>query len=241
MNKGLLLGMGLLAGLGAFGADPRNQAAFKLILRNASDERPPMQGVAFKVPFLKDPPPAAKPQTLYPEHFTWATDAVLKYYSLGPGYWQTNGINLNDGQEIKTDEDEWKAHLRFKSNPGSDPLHPGHEILGMDSPQHHVTFAPLGAVDFDSVRRIPDAAWLKTSPSEQAAVWNLKPGDVVGVRVDAVSLEDSSATGSMPPRRHHLFVAKILLHKLSHDSVRFDFVYRNDGKQDFPPPNPSAS
>lgn len=231
MNKALIAMVGLgLAGAGLFGADPRNQAALRLIVQNAASEKPPMQGVVFKAPFVPDPPPKKAYTTLYPQHFTWGTDAVLKYYDLGEGYWQTNGINLNDGQEIKKDEEEWRAHFRFKSNPASDPLHPGHSLLAIDSPQHKVTFAPLGRVDYDSVRTIPANRWLKTTENEQAAVWNLKPGDVIGVKIEAVELNGN-------PKKRQTFLAKVMLQKLSHDAVRFDYVYRNDGKLEFPKPN----
>lgn len=230
------MGVVVVAGGAAFVADHRNQSAIHQILENTAAARPAMQGVQFKVPFLKDPPPKKAYTTLYPKYFTWGTDATLKYYDMGEGYWQTNGISLNDGREVKDENNEFQAHLRFKSNPASDPLHPGHSILAMDSKQHHVTFAPLGQVDFDAVRTIPESKWLHPAPNEAAAVWNLKPGDVVGIRVDAVPMEEE-ATGSKP--QHRIFQAKMVLNKLSHESVRFDFVYRNDGKQEFPSPNRS--
>lgn len=238
MNKALIaiLGLGLVGGSVLFGADPRNQAAMRLVVQNAAAEKPPMKGVAFKIPFVPDPPPKKAFPGLYPQHFTWGTDAILKYYDLGEDYWQTNAINLNDGQEIKKEEDEWRAHFRFKSNPASDPLHPGHSLLAVESKQHRVSFAPLGSVDFDTVRTIPAKKWLKTTENEQPAVWNLKAGDVVGVRIDAVELGD---TGN-PQGKKHTFIAKVLLHKLSHDSVRFDYVYRNDGKLEFPKPSRDA-
>lgn len=237
MNKALIamVGFGLVGG-GLFGADPRNQAALRLMIQNAAAEKPPMKGVTFRVPFVPDPPPKKAYTTLYPQHFTWGTDAVLKYYDLGEGYWQTNGINLNDGQEIKKEEEEWRAHFRFKSNPASDPLHPGHSLLAIDSRQHKVTFAPLGQVDFDGVRTIPANKWMKPTANEQAAVWKLQPGDVIGIRIDAMELGELGT----PNGKTHTFVAKVLLHKLSHDAVRFDYVYRNDGKQEFPRPNPDA-
>jgi len=237
MNKALIavLGLGLVGGV-LFGADPRNQAALRLIVQNAAAEKPPMKGVTFKVPFVPDPPPKKAYTTLYPQHFTWGTDAVLKYYDLDGGYWQTNGINLNDGQEIKKDEEEWRAHFRFKSNPASDPLHPGHSLLAISSPQHRVTFAPLGQVEYDSVRTIPANRWLTPTANEQAAVWNVKPGDVIGVRIDASELHEAGANKG----KTQTFIAKVLIHKLSHDSVRFDYVYRNDGKLEFPKPNRDA-
>ncbi|MNY65705.1 hypothetical protein D3C86_2030210 [compost metagenome] len=88
------------------------------------------------------------------------------------------------------------------------------------------------------MREIPADKWLKRSENERAAVWNLKAGDVVGVKVDAVSLAEpaSGSAKSAAPKRH-TFVAKVLLKKLSHSTVRFDFVYRNDGKLTFPAPN----
>jgi hypothetical protein len=239
MNKAILaaIGLAVAAGLGAFGADPRNQAALRLIVANMAAEKPAMKDVAFKVPFMKDPPPKKAYSTLYPEHFTWGTDAILKYSDMGDGYWQTSGINLVNGRSIENEADEWQAHFRFKFNPSTDPLHPGHTLVAIDSPQHALSFAPLGAVDFEGVRQIPNDKWLKRSENERAAVWNLKAGDVVGVRVDAVSLS-APASGSKVPKRQ-TFVAKLLLKKLSHSTVRFDFVYRNDGKSDFPAPNHS--
>lgn len=235
MNKALIaiMGLGLVGGVVLFGADPRNQAAVRLVLQNAAAEKPPMTGVAFKIPFVPDPPPKKAYTTLYPQHFTWGTDAILKYYDLGDGYWQTNSINLNDGREIKTEDEEWRAHFRFKSNPASDPIHPGHSLLAVESKQHRVTFAPLGAVDYDSVRTIPANRWLNPSENEQSAVWNLKAGDVIGVRIEAVELQEAGSAKA----KKQIFIAKVLLHKLSHDSVRFDYVYRNDGKLEFPKPN----
>ncbi|MNX60627.1 hypothetical protein D3C86_915370 [compost metagenome] len=242
MNKVLIAagGLAIAVGLGAFVADLRNQAALRLVVNNMAAEKPVMQGVVFKVPFLKDPPPKKAYHGLYPEHFTWGTDAVLKYYDLGEGYWQTPGINLVNGRSVENEADEWQAHFRFKFNPPSDPLHPGHTLVAIDSPQHALSFAPLGPVDFDAVRTIPADKWLKRNESERAAVWNLKAGDVVGIKIDAVSLaEPERATGSAKPAtpKRHAFVAKVRLKKLSHATVRFDFVYRNDGKLDFPAPN----
>lgn len=237
-------GLAVALGLGAFAADSRNQAALRLVVANMAAEKPAMQGVAFKVPFLKDPPPKKAYPGLYPEHFTWGTDAVLKYADLGDGYWQTPGINLVNGRSVESEADEWQAHFRFKFNPPTDPLHPGHTLVAVDSPQHTLSFAPLGAVDFEAVREIPADRWLKRHENERPAVWDLKAGDVVGIKIEAVSLSEPASAGAKPgPPKRHSFVAKLLLKKLSHETVRFDFVYRNDGKQAFPAPNhpePSA-
>jgi len=97
-----------------------------------------------------------------------------------------------------------------------------------------VTFAYLGAVDFDDVRRIPEGKWLRPAANEAPAVWNLKPGDVVGVRIEAVPIGESLKTDL---KERKTFLAKLVVNKLSHESVRFDFVYRDDGKQEFPAPN----
>lgn len=229
----LIVALILAALVGLFFADKRNQSAVQLALQNAAVAKPVAAGVAFKVPFLPDGPTPPPFRQRYPARFMWGDDVTMKYSSMDEGYLQTAAINLNDGHEVKDVENEWLAHVRFKFNPPSDPLHQGHALLAVASPAHELAFAHLGQVDFDQVRTIPDAAYLHAAPNELPAIWNLQAGDVVGIKIVAF---DTDPYGKRLPATAKPFVAKLRIAMLSHDAVRFDYVYRSDGQQGFPPP-----
>lgn len=222
-----------------FVLDSRNQAAFKLLIQNAATEQAVMKGVVFKAPFIPDKAPPKVPLSRYPAQFIWEDDATLKYSELEDGYLQSYGIRLTDGQVMKKEEEEGLASFRFKFNPPSDPLHPGHSLVAVNSPYIRLSFAPLGRIDFDNLRQIPSTKWLHHEENEQAAIWDCKPGDVIGIKLEKVKLnpQEGEATGSINAK---VLFTKVMLKKLSHESVRFDFVFRIDGKNEFPAPNHAA-
>lgn len=234
-NRRLRKGFGwilVLPGLLAlFLGDGRNREAIGRALENAAEERPVMKDVVFKVPFVPDPRPLDMQAARYGEGFAWADDYRLRMTAMDDRRWQSPGINLNDGREITTDDDEWQAHFRFAWAPPDDILHPGYSIVAADSTQHSLRFAPLGPVDFDSVRRVDPARFLAVAPRERPAAWSLEAGDVVWVEM-TLRPPDEATPGVRPVQR----VAKVRIRKLSREEVRFDFVYRRDGQQTFPPP-----
>lgn len=224
MRNLIIAGILSVAAVVLFFADMRNQAATTRLLENMAAAKPAMQDVAFKVPFVPDAPKAAQRPTRYQAGFHWADHVSLKLYDLGGGYWQTNAFELLAGQEAD-EKNEWRAHVRFKFNPPTDPLHPGHSIVAVADTDHSIRFAPLGAVDFGKLSAIPAARWRQPVGSELPAVWKLKPGDVVGLKVTT---------------KGKTMIAKLHVRKLSHQDVRFDYVLRSDDKGGFPPPNPLA-
>ncbi len=231
MGKGLgwiLVLPGLLV---LFLGDARNREAIGRALENAAEERPVLKNVVFKVPFVPDPKPRDMQAARYDAGFAWADDYRLRMTARDDRRWQSSGINLNDGREITTDDDEWQAHFRFAWAPPDDLLHPGYSIVEADSTQHRLRFAPLGPVDFDSVLRVDPARFLAVAPRERPAAWSLEAGDVVWVEM---TLRPSG--GASPGVRPIQRVAKVRIRKLSREEVRFDFVYRRDGQTTFPPP-----
>jgi hypothetical protein len=217
--------------LALFVADGRNREALEKALENAAEERPLMKEVVFKIPFLPDPRPRDVQAARYDEGFAWADDYRLRMTAMDDRRWQSPGLNLNDGREITTDDDEWQAHFRFAWAPPDDILHPGYSIVAADSPQHILRFAPLGPIDYDSLQRIDPARLLSPAPRERPAAWNLEAGDVVWVQMTLRPPAEASA-GAVPQQR----VAKVRIRKLSREEVRFDFVYRRDGQTFFPLP-----
>lgn len=238
MNKAIIVPLLLIALLVAFVLDPRNQTAFKLMVSNLATEQAVMKGVGFRAPFVPDKPPAKTVPSRYPTAFIWEDDATLKYAELEDGYLQTFGLRLQDGQVMKKEEDEELGSFRFKFNPPSDPLHPGHSLVAVNSPYLRLSFAPLGPIEFENVRNLPETKWLQREENEQAAVWNCKPGDVIGIKLERIKsypvpISSESATIKA-------LYAKVLIKKLSHEAVRIDYVFGIDGKNDFPPPNHAA-
>lgn len=233
MPRAVLIFIALaLAFVGLFFADPRNQRATQQAVRNAAAAKPVTADVAFKLPFVPDGPTPTPYLRRYPARFMWGDELVMKYQDMGDGYLQTVALNLNDGHEIKDQENEWLAHIRFKFNPEDDPLHPGHSILGVESPAHELMFAPLGQVDFDTVRVLPLDKFIHRAESELPAVWRLKAGDVIGIKIFAFDMDDAGKR----LRGNKTFGAKIRISMLSHSAVRFDYVYRTDGQVEFPAP-----
>lgn len=224
----ILLVPGLLA---LFVADGRNREALQTALENAAEEKPMMTGVVFKLPFVPDPKPRDMQAARYDAGFAWADDYRLRMTAMDDRRWQSPGINLNDGREITTDEDEWQAHFRFAWAPPDDILHPGYAIVAADSTQHRLRFAPMGPVDFDSLQRVDPARFLNPAPRERPAAWGLEAGDVVYIEMTLRPSGEASADA-----RPQMRVAKVRIRKLSREEVRFDFVYRRDGQMFFPLP-----
>lgn len=238
MKKALIAPVLFAVLLIGFILDSRNQAAFKILVQNAATEQAIMKGVVFKAPFIPDKAPPKAPLGRYPTELIWEDDATLKYSELEEGYLQSYGIRLNDGQVMKAEEEEGLASFRFKFNPPGDPLHPGHTLVAVNSPYLQLSFAPLGRIDFDNLRQIPSTKWLHREENEQAAVWNCKPGDVIGIKL--ARLKPNPAEEASGSAKAKVLYAKVMLKKLSHESVRFDFVFRIDGKNEFPAPHPAA-
>lgn len=253
---------GLIAGLsvGLFFADARNRTSLNTVLQNAAAAKPAMEGVAFRIPFVPDPPKPTPKPSLYPPGFDWLEGYVMKYYELGEGYWQTRPLDLLNGVEIvNEDVEEYRGHFRFKFNPPSDPLHPGHALVATNSEEHVIRFAHLRGGDFFALEHIPEYAFKIPASGELAAAWGLEPGDTIGIRLDSkITLTEPVATGSeavaaadaeaeaetAPPKtrvERRVTYAKLFVRKLSHNDVQFDYLHRTDGKPTFPRPNPAAA
>jgi hypothetical protein len=251
---------GLIAGLtvGLFLADARNRTSLTTVLENAAAAKPAMQGVAFRIPFVPDPPKATPKPTLYPPGFDWLEGYVMKYYEIGEGYWQTRPLDLLNGVEITNEDvEEYRGHFRFKFNPPNDPLHPGHAMVATNSEAHTIRFAHLRGGDFDALEQIPEHAFKTPFEGELAAAWTLEAGDTIGIRLDStITVTESEATGSetvaqaaeteaspkpsKPRVEHRITYAKLYIRKLSHNDVQFDYLHRTDGKKTFPRPNRAA-
>lgn len=248
---------GLVAGLsvGLFLADARNRTSLTTVLENAAAAKPAMQGVAFRVPFMPDPPQATPKPTLFPTGFDWLDGYVMKYYEIGEGYWQTRPLDLLNGVEITNEDiEEYRGHFRFKYNPPHDPLHPGHAMVATNSEGQSIRFAHLRGGDFFALEQIPESAFKTPFEGELAAAWSLEAGDTIGIRLDSrVTLSEPEATGSAatiaaesatqsPKTRveRRVTYAKLFIRKLSHNDVQFDYLHRTDGKPTFPRPNLAA-
>lgn len=242
-----------------FFADPVNREQLTRLLKNMAEGKNATEKVAFVFPLIPHPTPKPSPPPLYPESILFAEDVILKYEDLGTGYWQTAGFNLVSAQPT-TGESDWQAHFRFKYNPPDDPLHPGHSVVAIPDGRSRVSFASLGNGDFYEFTDIKKAAWIKFAPAETPAVWNLAPGQTIALRIETdLSSPLQGATPEPPPADderagkpatptpkppkisvQRLTYAKLFIRKLSHDTVRFDYVYQTDGKPYFPRPNPLA-
>lgn len=205
----------LVAATAVFFLYPHNQMMSKRILENMAKARPPMEGVEYRVPFLYKEPPLAK----YPESIVFADNAKLKFFELGADYWSSLPFMLEG--ETRTEETATKAHIRFKFNPPSDPLHPGYSIRAIESPLHKVTFQKAQDGAFYDLETAPASGWLKPLSAEAAAVWDLQPGDIIWVK----STESKKVT-----------YAKFFIRLLSREGVAFDYVYQTDGTPKFPRP-----
>ena len=208
--------------------------------------------MAFVFPLVPHHSPKPTPVPIYPPSITFDDDRVLHYVDSGAGCWQTEVYDLLADGPTEPDEEE-QGDFRFKFNPPYDPLHPGHSILSVSGSRNSVTFANLGKRDFDSIRSFKGIRWLRTLKAEAPAVWGLQPGDCIALRIKTdfsnpviplatVSEEatDSGAPSPKPtvrPKVHQTTYAKIFIEKLSHDTVRFDYVYQTDGTDHFPPPH----
>ena len=214
-----------------FLADGRNRLGAQLALENAASEKALMDKVTFRVPFLPDPQVRPVAAARYDAGFAWADDYRLRLTATDDQRWQSAGINLNDGREVTTDQDEWQAHFRFAWAPSDDILHPGYSIVAADSPQHVLRFAPLGPIDFDTLQRVDEGRFLEPAPRERPAAWGLQAGDVVWIRMTLKPLAGASASTRVEQR-----VAKVRIRKVSREEVRFDFVYRREPQAFFPLP-----
>ncbi|MBM3274596.1 MAG: hypothetical protein FJZ00_05565 [Candidatus Sericytochromatia bacterium] len=242
----------------AFFADGVNRDQFTKLLENTATGKKPMDKVAFVFPLVPHPTPKPSAPPLYPDSILFGEDIVMKYEDLGTGYWQTNGFNMVSGSETEGEED-WQAHFRFKFNPPDDPLHPGHAVVAISGGRSVVRYARLGKGDFFGYQNLGKTPWIAVAPAETPAIWALSPGETVGMRIDtdlslplltaqATADEGGSplkpaASPSATPKPvivHKITYAKIFLRKLSHDTVRFDYVFQTDGKPRFPRPNPLA-
>ena len=238
MKQAVLTSSLVVALFVAFVLDHRNQAAFKLMLTNTATNQVVMKGVIFHFPFLPDPPAPKVLPSRYPKEFIWDDNCIVKYEDLGGGFLQTMGFRLTDGSVIKKDQDAWQGNFLFKYDPPDSPLHPGYAIVANNASPYRLAFADLGQVDFDEVRSIPPSTWLHYAPNEEPAIWNCQPGDVIGLRLEKIrSNPGETASGSFKTK---VLYAKLMLDKLSYESVRFDYVFRVDGKNAFVPPNPQA-
>lgn len=257
MRKEVWLGIAALVPV-VFFADPVNREQVNRLLRNLASGKSATDKVSFVFPLIPHPTPRPTPPPLYPESILFAEDVVLKYEDLGTGYWQTPGFNLVSASPT-SGESDWQAHFRFKYNPPDDPLHPGHSMVAIPDGRNRVTFARLGSDDFHGYTDIAKALWIPFAPAETPAVWGLTPGQTIALRIETdlstplqgatpepTSAEDAPARPGTPTPKpiklkvQRLTYAKLFIRKLSHDTVRFDYVYQTDGKPYFPRPNPRA-
>jgi len=255
MRREVLIGIAVLVPV-LFFADAVNRNQVGQILKNTAVGKPPMQKVAFVFPLIPHPTPKPTAAPLYPDSVLFGEDITLKYEDLGTGYWQTNGFNMVSG-EPAVGEEEWQTHFRFKFNPPEDPLHPGHAVVAIPGGRSTVRFAKLGKGDFFNYLDVGKARWLAVAGAETPAVWGLIPGETVAMRIETdLSMPLQGAEETPPPadakpgkpagptpqpiKIQRLTFAKIFIRKLSHDTVRFDYVFQTDGKPRFPRPNPMA-
>lgn len=266
MRNLVIAGLIAASAVGLFFADARNRTSLTTVLENAAAAKPAMEGVAFRFPFVPDPPKPTPKPTLYPTGFDFLEGYVMKYYELGEGYWQTRPLDLLNGVEIvNEDVEEYRGHFRFKYNPPGDPLHPGHAMVATNSDAHVIRFAHLRGGDFDALEHIPEHAFKTPFEGELAAAWSLEPGDTIGIKLDSkviIRLDEASASALAdgdseasapaegdpeaspePPKtrtERRVTYAKLYIRKLSHNDVQFDYLHRTDGKPTFPRPNLAA-
>lgn len=246
MRREWAIGAALLVLL-IFFFDAVNRAQVGLILENAAKGKAPLANVAFVFPLIPHPTPIPSVPPLYPESVLAADDVVLKYEDLGAGYWQTGAFNMVTAERTSGDMD-WQAHFRFKFNPPTDPLHPGHSAVAIAGGRSNVRFANLGSRDFFELVDLGKVKWIAVSTAETPAVWGIMAGESIGLRIETgvvapVAIGPATVTAApaaSPLRIGRVTYAKLFLKKLSHDTVRFDFVYQTDGKPRFPRPNPLA-
>jgi len=257
MRNLVITGLIAASAVGLFFADARNRTSLTTVLENAAAAKPAMEGAAFRIPFMPDPPKATSKPTLFPQGFDWLEGYVMKYYTLGEGYWQTRPLDLLNGVEITNEDvEEYRGHLRFKFNPPHDPLHPGHALVATNSDSHVIRFAHLRGGDFFALEQIPEDSFKTPSEGELAAAWGLEAGDTIGIKLDSqVTITEPVATGSeavvaeqeaggpLKPKsrvERRVTYAKLYIRKLSHNDVQFDYLHRTDGKPTFPQPNLAA-
>lgn len=253
MRRAIFIGLAALLPV-VFFADGMNRAQVGQILRNTAAGTKPLDKVAFVFPLIPHPTPKPIPPALYPYSILFGEDIGLKYEDLGAGYWQSSAVNMVNGEPTSGDLD-WQGQFRFKCNPDSDPLHPGHSIVAVPGSRNVIRFAHLGKDDFHSYLSLGKAKWIAVAAAETPAVWRLQPGETVGMRIETdlstplmVATESAPAQktkGTPPPtpkpiKMHRVTFAKIFLRKLSQDTVRFDYVFQTDGSPRFPKPNPLA-
>lgn len=257
MRKEVVFGIAALVPV-LFFADPVNRDQVTRLLKNMASGKNATEKVAFVFPLVPHPTPKPTPAPLYPDSILFAEDVILKYEDIGTGYWQTAGFNLVSAQPTSGEAD-WQAHFRFKFNPPDDPLHPGHSVVAIPDGRSRMAFTKLGKVDYFAVNDLSRARWIPFAPAETPAVWGLAPGDIIAMRIEtdlSTPLQGASAEPPAveegPPKKatptpkpvnvkvHRITYAKIFIRKLSHDTVRFDYVYQTDGKPFFPRPNPLA-
>ncbi|MBM3266084.1 MAG: hypothetical protein FJZ01_00420 [Candidatus Sericytochromatia bacterium] len=258
MRREVVIGIALVVPV-LFFADSVNRQQVGRVLENMAAGKAPMEKVAFVFPLVPHPTPKPTPAPLYPDSVLFGEDMVLKYEDLGAGYWQSGGFNMVSGEGTSGEQD-WQAHFRFKFNPPHDPLHPGHSIVAIPGGRSKVRFAKLGDGDFFGFKDLSRAPWIGVAPAETPAVWGITAGMTVAMRIDTdlsvplqtatrpepegtPALNKPKAPPTPPPapiKVNKLTFAKIFVRKVSHDTVRFDYVYQTDGKPLFPTPNPMA-
>ena len=257
MRKEVYIGVAVLIPV-VFFADPVNRDQLTRLLKDTASGKSTTQKIAFVFPLIPHPTPKPTAPQLYPDSVLFAEDVILKYEDIGAGYWQTSGFNMVSA-EPTTGEADWQAHFRYKFNPPDDPLHPGHAVVAIPDGRSKVSFANLGKGDFYSYGDVSRTKWLKVAAAETPAVWNLSPGAVLAMRIETDLSSPLQGASAPPPeieegpprpatptpkpvniKLHRISYAKIFIRKLSHDTVRFDYVYQTDGKPLFPRPNPLA-
>ncbi|MBU6429163.1 MAG: hypothetical protein KGR26_09155 [Cyanobacteria bacterium REEB65] len=219
--------------------DPSDRRQVHRLLSNVAAGRPALRDVTFVFPLLPHPTPSPSPVPEYPDTFVYGNDVSLQYEDLGGGYWQTAAFSMLAG-ELPAAETSLGQFL-FKDDPLSDPLHPGHEIVAVNGSPFRTTFANLGPIDSASALDLQDFHWPVVPAGQEPAAWNLRPGDMVVIRLIRTArlpqvAGSQSATASRSPLAPVTY-AKVFIRKLSHDDVRFDFAYQPAGSASFPRPH----
>ncbi|MGE5707488.1 MAG: hypothetical protein ACM3YO_04075 [Bacteroidota bacterium] len=211
---------------------PHNQKMTRLLLENLSQNKPAMQGVEYRIPFL---PYKEKVVVIprYPESIVFGDDASLKFRSLDGDYWATPPFKMEG--EVLEDKLDYKAHVRFKYCPPDDPIHPGYALISTQSDEHRVAFQRVGGLDFYGIEKAPLGGWGAENSVEIPGVWKLEAGNIVLVRITTpTAVKDAKGKSKSVDK---VTYAKFFVKKLSREEVIFDYVYQTDGTNLFPRPH----